>query len=898
MKRCLISMLPAILVLAVATLIFSCSPQEQPVAVSGISLDQNTLTLEIGATANLKATISPSNATAPVIGWSSSNPSVATVSNGTVTAVSAGTATITAIVGDIMAKCSVTVSSPPSMELLLNFMEWDLGIGETIEIYVMGPESIKGQPVTWTSSDPMIATVDDNGLITGVSEGTTTISASVAGLTTSSIVTVRTDETHIKELLMEFYNAMDGPNWKKSTNWGTDAHLNAWDCVGFESSTGRLWLQFRDNGLKGEIPECIGDLDGLAYFTLQNEPGVTGTLPDSFRKLVNLESCVILNTSMTSLPDVFSDMHKLYELSVWDNFLMQGPLPASAGNSPLMVNLAICRNAFTGGLPPSWARLGDKLRLYGNCLSGRIPSTYLEPSVAKYFLRANAILMQQEGYGFDLTGIDFRGSYSWPEGILEDLISGKSFNFNDVVSKNRYTVFIEWETWCPFSSVLMPQLKEYYEKYHQDGLEVIATFSFTQPSGYMDVEGQRQGVLDNGYDLWYNFNYVPYIQDLDINSYKHQGTPAAEVYDSEGNLVFSSFKWFNDPTGQERFLKTTSTDLLPFLESVIGPMDAVDDYSSKDYSQDGKVLTLQRASEGSGINIVFMGDAYTDREMASGGLYEKVMHDAMEEFFAIEPYKTFRNRFNVYAVKVVSKNGRVGTGYNTALGTSFGTGTEVFVNQDKCIEYAMKVPGISDHNLLVNVMVNSRRYSGTAYLIESLQSGVAVASTIGNDRTLFGPALRHEAGGHGFGFLDDEYSTYQTTPPQSHIDDRRSKSEQYGWFFNIDFTNDPQKVKWSEFLSDERYKDEVGIYEGASRYSKGAFRPSSNSMMNENMEYFNAPSRWAIYKRIMELSGEEANFQEFLEYDAVNRNNKASTMSLRAISKGKVEHTAPPIIVR
>ena len=42
-------------------------------------------------------------------------------------------------------------------------------------------------------------------------------------------------------------------------------------------------------------------------------------------------------------------------------------------------------------------------------------------------------------------------------------------------------------------------------------------------------------------------------------------------------------------------------------------------------------------------------------------------------------------------------------------------------------------------------------------------------------------------------------------------------------------------------------------------------------MMNLNVEYYNAPSRWAIYKRIMELSGEDCSFEKFLEYDAVNR---------------------------
>lgn len=100
---------------------------------------------------------------------------------------------------------------------------------------------------------------------------------------------------------------------------------------------------------------------------------------------------------------------------------------------------------------------------------------------------------------------------------------------------------------------------------------------------------------------------------------------------------------------------------------------------------------------------------------------------------------------------------------------------------------------------------------------------------------------------------------------------RQQKFEKYGWYANVDFTSDPEKVHWSAFLSDDRYKDEVGIFEGGALYSKGVWRPTQNSMMNEDAEYFNAPSRWAIYQRIMKLSGEECSFEKFLEYDKVNR---------------------------
>ena len=70
-------------------------------------------------------------------------------------------------------------------------------------------------------------------------------------------------------------------------------------------------------------------------------------------------------------------------------------------------------------------------------------------------------------------------------------------------------------------------------------------------------------------------------------------------------------------------------------------------------------------------------------------------------------------------------------------------------------------------------------------------------------------------------------------------------------------------------------------------------------MMRDNYEYFNAPSRWAIYQRIMKLSGEECTFEKFLKYDAVNRgaSTDAAKMSMKGAANRKVEHSAPPVIV-
>ncbi|MBP5217931.1 MAG: redoxin domain-containing protein, partial [Bacteroidales bacterium] len=705
----------------------------------------------------------------------------------------------------------------------------------------------------------------------------------------------------VRRLMMEFYYAMDGPNWTDNYNWGTDAPLERWCWVTYDYT--RYGLRFGNTGLKGEIPEMIGDFGPALYsFMISGEPELTGSLPMSFAKLTELSWLTIANTSMTSLPDVFSGMKSLKEVFIAGNDKMTGPLPVSIGDSPELQSLKIFSNRLTGELPASWARLGKNLRLDDNCLTGKVPKTYMESEYSKDLLKED-ILYQKPGYGIDVTDVEFYGYKFWPEqlylpGETAVDLDGSILSFEDIISENKYTVYIFWATWCPFSKELMPQLRDYYENYQQDGLEVIATIVAGDSDGHEPTLSEYvNAVKERGYDKWYNFyfwQHEPRIYPAYV--------PIAEVYDSEGKILFSSFANYLDPV-RKRFGRTASSELMPFLESLLGPATGPDVYTSTDYSKDGEVITLQRATVGKGIDIVFLGDGYVDKDMGSGGLYETVMRQAMEEYFAIEPYKTFRNRFNVYAVKAVSKNNRIGNDYTTALSSYHGYGSYMEGDIEKCYEYALKVPGItSKEGLLVSILVNSNKHGGTAHLDATLQSGVVFYPSFGNDPDVYGPTLRHESGGHGFAFLADEYNTYSSAATPEHIAYYNDVYNQYGWFANVDFTSDPAKIRWSAFLSDDRYKNEVGIFEGGALYSYGAYRPSRNSMMRDNLEYFNAPSRWAIYQQIMKRSGESYSFQTFLEYDAVNRgkaSQAAARPPLKAAANGrKFEHTAPPVIKR
>jgi hypothetical protein len=98
---------------------------------------------------------------------------------------------------------------------------------------------------------------------------------------------------------------------------------------------------------------------------------------------------------------------------------------------------------------------------------------------------------------------------------------------------------------------------------------------------------------------------------------------------------------------------------------------------------------------------------------------------------------------------------------------------------------------------------------------------------------------------------------------------------QYGEGANVDWRDDPAQVRWTHFINDSRYAAEnIGVYEGACLYGKGCYRPTENSMMRYNGYGFNAPSREAIYKRVMKLSeGDdwEYDYETFVAFDAPAR---------------------------
>jgi len=173
-----------------AVLTTSCGPD--PIEVLSIELDQTILILEIGQTQSLNATVLPDDATDKSVAWTSSNPAVASVANGDVTAKTVGTAIISAKAGNQIATCTVTVLAEiinvESITLDAAKLTLAIDAEHTLAAVVL-PVDASDPRITWTSNNTDVATVT-NGVVKAVAVGNATVTAKAGDVTAICEVTV------------------------------------------------------------------------------------------------------------------------------------------------------------------------------------------------------------------------------------------------------------------------------------------------------------------------------------------------------------------------------------------------------------------------------------------------------------------------------------------------------------------------------------------------------------------------------------------------------------------------------------------------------------------------------------------------------------------------------------
>ena len=314
--------------------------------------------------------------------WESSNTSVATVdATGLVTAVAEGTATITASAGDVQATVEITVVSAmqPVVSVEVSPSAETIAIGTTrqlsAEAFDENGQAVAGAEFSWESNNTSVATVDASGLVTGVAEGTATITASAGSVQGRAHIAVANPvASSDRGILVALYNATDGPNWIDSDNWLTDAPLGSW--YGVETNAlGRvteLNLPFKD--LSGPIPPELGKLTNLTDLDLRwNE--LSGPIPPELGKLTNLKELDLGQNALSGpVPPELGNLTNLTYLRLNSNNL-SGPIPPELGNLTNLTGLYLRSNELSGPIPPELGKLTNltDLHLRSNELTGPVP---------------------------------------------------------------------------------------------------------------------------------------------------------------------------------------------------------------------------------------------------------------------------------------------------------------------------------------------------------------------------------------------------------------------------------------------------------------------------------------------------------------------------------------------
>lgn len=325
---------------------------------------------------------------------------------------------------------------------------------------------------------------------------------------------------------------------------------------------------------------------------------------------------------------------------------------------------------------------------------------------------------------------------------------------------------------------------------------------------------------------------------------------------------------------------------------------AVEQY---DYAHcDGEVIVNQMATKGAGVNIVFMGDCFDARDIAMGS-YISGINEAIGYYFAIEPYKSYKEYFNIYTVVGMSDDCGMGT-VNTIKDAKFGSQYSldgIEPDSKTTYEYAMKAETVNENNInrtLVVMVENTTDYGGICYMWGD-GSAIAVCPMSGDAYPFdYRGIVQHEAGGHGFAKLGDEYIYTNSfisacSCLHKHLDSFYA-GKANGWYRNLSANGDHNTVEWAHLFNNPDYTNIVDMYEGGYFHARGIYRSEANSCMNNNIPYYSAISRQEMVERIMEYAGEQFSIDEFYENDVRDASNNDFITRSIVVEENIVTRTA------
>lgn len=335
----------------------------------------------------------------------------------------------------------------------------------------------------------------------------------------------------------------------------------------------------------------------------------------------------------------------------------------------------------------------------------------------------------------------------------------------------------------------------------------------------------------------------------------------------------------------------------------------VEQYNYDHY--DGEVIVNQKASKGEGVNLVFMGDCFDARDIATGKYLDGI-NEAIGYYFGIEPYKSYKEYFNVYTVVGMSPDSGIGT-VNTIKEAKFGSQYALEGIQPDVattFEYAMKAETVNENNItesLVVMIENTMDYGGVTYMWCD-GSAIAICPMSRDAYPYdFRGIVQHEAGGHGFAKLADEYIYHNAfiesckCPCCPHLPEFYA-GKACGWYRNLSTNGDMKTVEWAHLIFHPDYSNIVDMYEGGYYHTRGIYRSEATSCMNNNVPYYSAIQRQEMVERIMRYASEKFSLDAFYAKDVRDAsNNDMTRASLEvednaATRQGASKQMAPKIM--
>ncbi|MCY4647085.1 MAG: Ig-like domain-containing protein [Gammaproteobacteria bacterium] len=306
------------------------------------------------------------------VSWSSADTTVAAVdSAGLVTAIGGGATTVAATAGEVSGAAVVAVTQSAGSVVVSPAAD-TIAPGDTLrlaaEAFDDNGHRVEGAEFRWSSSDVSVAWVAGAGLVTGVADGTATVTATARDASGTSDITVENPD---RAALVALYHATGGPNWVNSENWLTDAPLGAWYGVRTNASGRVVVLRLWENQLTGPIPPELGKLAALEELRLSVND-LTGSIPPELGNLTRLTFLSLAGNDLTGpIPPELANLPNLEQL------LLPGGVCVPADLLDWAVGLRVsaypCESE--GRLLPSALMRED-----GNGLSLALPSDLLEPS--------------------------------------------------------------------------------------------------------------------------------------------------------------------------------------------------------------------------------------------------------------------------------------------------------------------------------------------------------------------------------------------------------------------------------------------------------------------------------------------------------------------------------------